>query len=447
MEVQKDLTTGNPSRTLVSFAIPFFIANLLQALYGMVDLLIVGRFTSGPIDSAAVANGTQVLMLATFFLTGLTTGATVVIGNYFGAKDSDKLRKAIGTMLSGFCLFTLLLMAFLFYFTPALVRFLNTPAQAVEKTVEYVEICTAGLLFVYGYNAFSAILRGVGNSFLPMVFIGIACVCNIVIDLILVGGYGMGPAGAAYATIGSQAISMMCAFGYLKYQKTLFDFKLASLKIDPRTAWTLFSIGFPLAIQSTIIDLSFMLIFAFVNKFGVAASAGYGICCRLNGILLLPAVSLAMALTPIIAQNLGAGKHDRALRFLKLSATYATAVGVLLFCWMQFFPEPAFALFTNDPEVIRQGALYMRGFCYDALVLGFVFSGNGFLNGSGHTRFSLVNNLIPTFLVRVPFAWYISTMPEATLYGIGLAAPLASFLSIFITLTYLATGRWKLSRI
>ena len=417
---ERDLTQGGIVVTLVTFAIPFFLANLLQALYGAVDLLIVGRFASGVADVSAVACGSQIVTIILMGVAGLTTAGTVLIGKYFGL---------------------------MFWFCPSLLRFLKTPAEAFADAERYVLICSAGTVFIFGYNGFSAILRGVGNSISPMIFVGIACGCNALLDLVLVGCFAMGPIGAAIATVASQALSMIFAIFYIKRLGNLFDFHLSSFRIVPEIMKKLFAIGLPLSIQSTLIDFSFILIFSFINRMGLEESAGYGICCRLNGFTMLFSISFGMALTAIVAQNLGAGKTERALSFLKTSILLSGSIAVFLFLWMEFWPESAFVLFTKEPGVIAAGSLYMKSFCFDVLLVAFVFSANGFLNGSGHTRFTLVNNLVPTFMVRVPAAWLISSIPGATLYGIGWAAPFASALSVLITLIYLKTGRWKIKRI
>ena len=511
---QRDLTTGALFPTLVTFAAPFFAANLLQALYGAVDLLIVGRFASGVSDVAAVACGSQVMTLVAMFVIGLTTAGTVLIGNFYGAKDHDAVRRTVGTMLSCFFLATVVVTAVMFAAASPILRFLRTPPEAFEAARDYINVCSAGTIFIFGYNAFSAILRGVGNSRSPMIFVGIACLCNLLGDLVLVGWFKTGPIGAAYATVASQGVSMIFAILYIKRQKFLFDFRWKSFiqptlhffhsltrtdretekvlgrtteklkwnryilptlhffrsiprllsenggvydrtteqpkwpyKIDRAIAKKLFIIGLPLSLQSTLIDFSFMLIFSIINTMGVAASAGYGICCRINGFTMLPSISLGMALTAIVAQNLGAGKPERALAFFKLGVTLALGIALFLFCWMEFWPETAFALFTQDAATIAAGALYMKSFCFDVLLVAGVFCANGLLNGSGHTRFTFVNNVVPTFFIRVPAAWFISTLPGATLYAVGWAAPAASVLSVIITAIYLKTGRWKLPRI
>lgn len=447
MRGERDLTQGGIATTLLTFAVPFFLANLLQALYGAVDLWVVGRYASSVADVSAVACGSQIVTIILMGVAGLTTAGTVLIGKFFGAREYHRVTETIGTMLVTFLLCTVLLTGLMFWLSPHLLRFLKTPENAFVDANCYVLICSAGTIFIFGYNGFSAILRGVGNSTSPMIFIGIACLCNLLLDLLLVGRFGMGPTGAAIATVASQALSMICAIVYIKSLGNLFDFHPRNFRIIPELVKKLFAVGLPLSIQSILIDFSFILIFSIVNGMGLEASAGYGICCRLNGFTMLFSVSFGMALTAIVAQNLGAGKTKRALSFLKMSFLFSGSIAVILFLWMEFWPETAFALFTKDPGVIAAGADYMKSFCFDILLVPFVFSANGFLNGSGHTRFTMVNNLLPTFLVRVPVAWLISRLPGATLYGIGWAAPLASVLSVAITLIYLRTGRWKIKRI
>lgn len=446
MDGQQDLTIGSPSKILFTFALPFFIANLLQALYMAVDLLIIGQFCEGAQSTAAVANGGQSMMLLMLFVIGLSTGMTVIIGKYFGEKDYESMQRFIGSSLTFFFLLTLFLTTLAFALAPTLLRFINTPKEAVDSALTYIYICSAGLIFTIGYNIPSAILRGVGNSFFPMICVAAACVCNVFGDLLLIGVYDWGAAGAAISTVASQAIGAAMTLGYLHFHPKIFQFHWRNLKLNKSHIAKLLKIGMPIAIQSILIDLSFMIIFAIVNEFGLNASAGYGVCGRLNGIILLPAMSMGMAMAPITSQNIGAKKFDRALQFFKLSVFYSTLIGIGLFIWMRYFPESAFSIFTRDPNVIAAGSQYMRSFCFEILVLGFVFSGNGFLNGSGHTRMSMTMNVFPTLLVRIPFAWFVSRMAGATLYGIGFASPLASFITVFLMTGYLATGRWKQER-
>lgn len=446
MDGQRDLTVGSPTRILFTFALPFFIANLLQAMYMAVDLLVIGQFCTGAQSTAAVANGGQAMMLLMLFVIGLSTGMTVIIGKYFGEKDFESLQRFIGSSLTLFFLLTLFMTGLAFMLAPLLLKFINTPDEAYNGALTYIYICSAGLIFTIGYNVPSGILRGVGNSVYPMICVAAACICNIIGDVVLIGVFHLDATGAAISTVASQAIGAVLTLGYLHYHPTIFKFHWNNLKLDKSHVAKLLAIGMPIAIQSILIDLSFMIIFAIVNEFGLNASAGYGVCGRLNGIILLPAMSMGMAMAPITAQNIGAKKFDRALEFFKLSVFYSTLIGIGLFVWMRYFPESAFAIFTRDPDVIAAGSQYMRSFCFEILVLGFVFSSNGFLNGSGHTRTSMMMNVIPTFAARIPFAWFVSRMAGATLYGIGFASPLASFITVFLMAGYISTGLWKQER-
>ena len=444
---QRDLTVGPVLKTLLLFAVPFFAANIRQALYGAVDLLVVGQFAKNSSEVSAVACGSQVITLLTLVIIGLSIAGTVIVGKYYGAKQIDAVRRTIGTIFSTFAIVTLLITAAMLLFSSELLRFLHTPPEAFAAAKEYIIICSCGSIFIAGYNVCSAIMRGVGDSVTPMIIVGIACFVNLLTDLLLVGYYAMGPAGAAYATIGSQAVSVIIGVIAIKRQNFLADFKLQSFRIDWQLAKKLFVIGIPLAVQSALIDFSFMVIFSFINRMGVAASAGYGICCRINGFTMLPAISLAMALTAMVAQNLGADKPRRAISAFRWGLLCAGICAAACWCWMRFFPRTAFILFTHDEEVIRAGSLYMKSFCFDVLLVAFVFCANGLLNGSGHTRFTFVTNVVPTCLIRVPAAWWFSSIPGATLYAIGWAAPLASVLSVIITLIYLKTGRWRIKRL
>ena len=284
---QKDLTQGNLVKTLLLFALPYIGANFLQALYGAADLIIVGKFCDSSVVSA-VATGSQLLQTLIFFITGLTVSATVLIGKAFGAKEYDNIVKIVNTMTICFLLAALFLSLFLIIFD--------------------IPLLNLGLVFIFAYNAISAVLRGLGNSIVPMYFVAISCLVNIIADIVLIGKYNMGATGAAIATVFSQAVSVVIGLIYLKKGHFVFKFKFRGVKFDIQTAKELFKIGLPLSLQDTLIPVSFLFLFAIANSMGVAASAGYGSVVRLNAFLMLPAGSFAMALTALTAQSLGAAK-------------------------------------------------------------------------------------------------------------------------------------------
>lgn len=436
MQAEKDLTKGNLTQTLLMFALPYIAANFMQALYGAADLIIVGKFCDKSVVSA-VATGSQLLQTLTFFITGLTVSATVLIGKAFGAKQYDNIIKIINTMSVCFITAAIILSSLIIGFDNELLHLLKTPDEAFNSTLNYILVCSIGLVFIFGYNAVSAILRGLGNSVAPMYIISVSCITNIILDLIMVGKYNMGAAGAAAATVISQSISVAIALIYFKKGNFVFELKFRNIKFDSRTAKELFKIGLPLSLQDTLIPLSFLFLFSIANSMGVASSAAYGSVIRLNGFLMLPASSFAMSLTALTAQNLGAGNIKRAVEALRLSMMFAFIFGVIFFIWQQLAPESAIAIFTTDKEVLAAGREYLRTFSFDYLIVPFVFCINGFFFGCGRTVFAAVNGIFSAFAIRVPLG-ILLTLPEtATLYNLGISAPCASVVTSLSGAAYL----------
>ncbi len=448
---QKNLTKGSLTGNLISFAIPFLLANLLQALYGAVDLWVVGRFGGGKIGVASVSNGSEMMHLVMAFIMGLTTGATVLIGQFFGAGDKRNTSRSVGMTLSFSALMGIAATLAMVLLSPLLVQALHTPQEAAKDTLAYLKICSWGILFIFGYNALSAIFRGFGNSLAPLVFAGIACTCNIIGDFLLVAVFSCGVPGAAYATIASQALSMILAIVYLKYGGFGFRFALPNFRIVWGLTWRYLKIGMPIAIQGILISLSFLFIVSIVNAMGgsdSAPAAGYGIVNRINGFAMLPAISFSMAMAAITAQNIGANRPIRAIKTLWLAVAITMTMGFFFLLAFQTIPDKLVALFIDRnsdgaADVIRAGALYARSFSWEYILVPIVFCTNGFFNGCGRTLFSMSNNLFCTFAIRVPVSYIFSVMAGATLAHVGFAAPLASFTSSIIALVYLVSGRWR----
>ncbi|MBQ4106344.1 MAG: MATE family efflux transporter [Lentisphaeria bacterium] len=444
----RDLTRGNVFWNLLTFTLPFLAANFLQVLYGAVDLLIIGHFGGGSVGVSAVASGCEVLHLLMSLIMGLTAGATVLIGQYYGAGDSANVRRSVGMTLSFSLLLSILLTLITLLLAPYAVHWIHTPSEAVEPTRQYVRICAAGLIFVVGYNALASIFRGFGNSVAPLIFVGIACAINVAGDLLFVAVMKMGVAGAALATILSQGLSMAAALWYLNAGDFGFRFRRRNFIIHWDLAWRYLKIGTPIAIQGSMVGLSFVFIFAIVNTMGVAASAGYGICGRINGFAMLPAFSFSMAMAAITAQNIGAGKPYRALQTLRHGIACTMTFGVIALVGLQIWPRHVIEWFI-DPAgegaeaAIIAGCQYLRSVSWEYVLVPIVFCTNGFFNGCGRTFFSMCNNLGFTFFARVPASYFFGTMPGATLFELGFAAPLASFASNIVALFYLWSGRWR----
>ena len=327
-----NLTSGSIVKTLLAFATPFLISNVLQSLYGAVDLYMIGAYGSGE-GLAAVSVGTQVTQIVTSLITGLTLSSTVLIGEYTGQKKTDKITATIGTSLILFSIVALLLTGGMLLFGRPILQLLNTPAESFELTMQYVAICAAGNLFICGYNAISAILRGYGDSVRPMMFVGIACVINIILDFVFVKYCRLDVAGTALATIISQAISMLVAIVYLKSKNFIFDFKLRSFKLDFNIMKKLAFIGLPISFQELLVRISFLYLMAVMNSCGVIAAAVVGISSKFDTFAMLSATALANALTVITAQNIGAKKPERARKALLYGTLFATVIAALFWIW------------------------------------------------------------------------------------------------------------------
>jgi putative MATE family efflux protein len=438
----RDLTSGPIFARLVTFAVPFLLSNFVQALYGTVDTAVVGWFTDAS-GIAAVSIGSQVMWLANALVSGLTMGGTILIGMYTGAKQESEVNRTIGTMLSLFAIVAVLLAVAMNAAIRPLLRLLQTPPEAFAQAERYARVASSGIIFTFFYNALAAILRGLGNSATPLVFVTIACIANIFLDLLFVAVIPWGAGGAAFATVLSQALSMALCIVYLRRKTFSFDFRPASFRIDRLKASRLLRLGVPISAQDTMVSISFLIITALVNTIGVDAAAAVGISGKFLGFAMLPAGALAGAIGAMVAQNVGARRFDRAERTLRIGIVFSLVCALFFFVWIQLFPESVVSMFKGSEAVVRAGSAYMRAFSWDYLLVAFVFCMNGFFNGCGRTGFSLFNGLLSTFLMRIPLAFLLGRIVSPPLFGIGLAAPFASAASVVVGLVYLRTGKWR----
>jgi putative MATE family efflux protein len=440
---ERSLTEGNITTQLILFAIPYMSANLLQALYGAVDTVVVGHFTNAAGLSAA-AIGSQFMFLINGIIIGLSMGGTILIARYFGARSDKDIKETIGTMFTLFAIVSIILTLVMFAFVKPLVSIIQTPPEAVSQTEGYIFISSAGISFMFAYNALSAMLRGFGDSKSPLIFVAIASVCNVIGDLIFVAVFKMGAPGAALATILSQGLSAVLAVIYLKKQNFHFEFKLSSFRIKAEKLKNLLYIGLPVSVQMSMTTVSFMFIMATVSIMGgVVASAAIGITSKINGFVMLPPVAFSAAISAMVSQNMGANRPKRAVRCLYTGIIVTLVFGVISFSLLQFYPAHVIEIFTPESELIYATSQYLKSFSIDCILVCFVFCLNGFFNGCGHTRFSMVNNLMAAFLLRVPATWFISKMPGADLFSVGFATPLSSLLSITVGIIYLRSGKWR----
>ncbi len=446
---QRDFTQGPIAKGMIAFSMPFLLSNILQALYGAVDMLVVGNYSNpDPAISAQILSGvnigSQITNLVAMMVSGLTVSGTVMVGQYVGARKQKDASETVGTMFSLMALVGVVLMAMMMLFSNAILHLLETPPEAFEHAKTYLMICLSGTLFIFGYNAISSIQRGLGDSIRPLIFVGIACLVNVVLDLWLVKGLGMGAAGAAWATVIAKAVSLILAALYLSRSRFIFDFKLRSFRIHTEKMKLMVGLGIPSSVQSIIVNISFLVMTALVNSIGGAtASAAVGVVGKFNSFAILPAVAMSSSVSAFAAQNIGAGMYDRAKKSLGVGIGIAMAISAAVFAAVQLFPAPIIGIFSPNEEVIRSGVEYMRTFSFDYLLVPIQFCFNGLIMGAGHTRFTLLSASLSSLLLRIPVAVLFGSVLGWGLMGIGLAGPAATVAGILLTGWFVFSGRWK----
>lgn len=432
---ENDLTSGNVLKTLLLFAVPFLIANILQSLYGAVDLFVVGKYCQSE-SVAAVSTGTQVTQIITSLITGLTLGSTILIGQHMGSRDYRRVKQTIGTTLTVFAIAAVLLSIVMIVFERQLLTLLNTPKESFDLTMQYVFICSCGNIFVCGYNAISAILRGYGDSTRPMIFVGIACALNIVLDFVFVKYWGLGVGGTALATIISQAVSMITAIVYLKKKNFIFDFKLSSFRPVGSIVKRLAIVGIPISFQEMMVRISFLYLMTVMNNCGVYAASIVGISSKYDVFAMLSATSMANALAAITAQNMGAGKPKRARQSLWYGLGFALAVSCLFWLWAQLNPQSMIGVFSKDTNIIAAGVPFFRSCSYDYVLVTFVFCLNGYLNGRQKTLWTMISSSAGALFLRIPMVWYFGSHFPDDLGMLGKIAPAVSGIMACYTLAY-----------
>ena len=446
---QRDFTQGPIAKGMVAFSLPFLLSNILQALYGAVDMLVVGNYSDpDPAVSATILSGvnigSQITHMVAMMVSGLTVSGTVMVGQYIGAKKQKDASETVGTMFSLMALVGLALMAVMMVFADPILRLLDTPPEAFEHAKTYLMICLGGTLFIFGYNAVASIQRGLGDSVRPLVFVGIACAVNVALDLWLVKGLGMGAAGAAWATVIAQAVSLILSALYLGKNKFIFDFKWRSFRIQKEKMKLMVKLGIPSSVQSIIVNISFLVMTALVNRIGGAiASAAVGVVGKFNSFAILPAVAMSSSVSAFAAQNIGAGLYDRAKKCVGVGIGIAMAISAVVFVSVQLFPGPIIGVFSPNEEVIKNGVEYMRSFSFDYLLVPVMFCLNGLIMGAGHTRFTLLSASLSSLLLRIPVAILLGSVLGWGLMGVGLAGPAATLASVALSGWFVLSGRWK----
>ena len=429
-----DFTQGSILKKLVAFMMPVLGALILQAAYGAVDLLVVGRFgsTSG---LSAVSTGSQVLNLVTFVVVQFAMGITVLIARYLGEKKPEKIGAVIGGGAIVFTIISVVLFIVMVCFAHPISILMQAPEEAVDLTASYVRICGGGIFFIVAYNLLSAIFRGLGDSKSPLLFVLVACIVNVVGDLALVAGLHMDAAGAAIATVSAQALSVVFAVILLMKKDLPFTIARKDFRLNPQCKKFL-KIGLPLALQEFLTQVSFLALCAFVNRLGLEASSGYGVACKIVNFAMLVPSALMQSMASFVSQNIGAGRKKRAKKSMFTGIGVGLVVGCLVFALVIFKGDMLAGFFSTDAAVIENGYAYLKGFALETIVTAILFSMVGYFNGNNKTIWVMTQGLIQTLLVRLPLAYFMSIQPNASLTKIGLAAPISTMVGVVLNIGF-----------
>lgn len=439
---EKDLSQGSVAKQLIMFSLPFIISNVIQSLYSVADMVIVGQF-SGTVSMSGVNIGSQITLVVTNMIVGLCAGATVLIAQYLGAGERESVKQTIGTLFTSLLVFALAVTAILLVFKNPILRLLQTPQESFGEASDYLFITSVGTIFVFGYNALSAVMRGMGDSKRPLIFVAVACVINVGLDILLVAKYNMGAMGAGIATIISQAISMILCVIYLKKNDFIFDFKLSSFGFHKERLSMLIKVGVPTSIQNVAVGVSFLFLTAMVNTIGVTASAAVGAVGKYNTFAILPAAAMSSSISAMSAQNIGAGEMKRASKTMDIGLLISVAITWVIFAVSMIFPEQIMRLFADDAAMAQAGTTYLKVYAFDLVLVPIVFSLNGLFIGAGHTKFTLINSILSSLLIRIPVAYVFGMVLGKGLSGVALAAPVATAVAMVMCVIFYFSGRWK----
>lgn len=439
-----DLTDGSVVKQLLIFAFPLFASNMLQAIYNIVDMVVVGQVI-GEAGMSAVSTGGEILHVLTFLAMGFSSAGQVIIAQHVGAGRMDEVKHTIGTMFTFLLSASVIMSIVCFGFRESILTWLNTPAESRSYTMDYTVTCIVGLFFIYGYNIVSAILRGMGDSKRPFVFVAIAAVLNMILDILFVAVFGMEVYGAALATVIGQGVSFVVSLLYLFRNKESFgfDFRPESFLIKKSSLKRLVALGVPMAIQSAAVSISKIVLTAWVNSFGVTMSAVNGIYSKVNTMLGVVSNSFTTAGSSMIGQNIGARKYDRVPKIMRVNFACGMIIAAVLTGIMLLWPDAVFELFTNDMNVVGSASIVMWPAIlnfYGAATRTAAFS---LINGSGRSKLNLAVALIDGMIARVSIAALLGFALGLKCRGFWFGDAIAGFVPITISMVFYFSGKWK----
>lgn len=435
MSKVSNFTEGKIFSPLLKFTIPILLTLFLQTMYGAVDLLIVGQF-GGAADVSAVSTGSQVMTTITVMITGLVMGITILIGQKLGEGKRKEAGNVIGSGISIFCVVAIIITVLVVTFASSIASFMHSPKEAFNSTVTYIRVCASGAIFIVAYNIIGGVFRGLGDSKTPLITVAIACVTNIIGDLVLVGAFKMSAMGAALATIIAQAVSVILSLIIIKRRGLPFEFSRSSIKFHKSLTSQIIKYGAPISLQDGLVHLSFLAIMIIGNSLGVIPSAGIGVAEKLVGFIMLIPSSFSQAVSAFVAQNYGAKKYDRAKKVLLYAISTSLCCGIVMFYVTFFHGNLLAGMFSKDVEVVAAAWEYMKAYGIDCLFTAIMFCMVGYFNGCGKTTFVMIQGIIGAFAIRIPVSYIMSKIEPVSLFKVGIATPMSTLVQIALCVIY-----------
>ena len=438
----KDLSQGNVRSLITRFAMPMLLGNIFQQLYNVIDTVIVGKFI-GKDALAAVGTSFPIIFMMISFIIGITMGFTIIISQFFGAKDMIKVKRAISTMYLFIFAASVVISIGGVLLSSSIFRLIDLPEQVIPQASLFLSIYFSGMIFLFGYNGTSAILRGLGDSKTPLYFLIGSVIINIGLDLLFVLVFHWGVAGVASATVISQAFAFFAQIIYLNKYHSFLKFRISELWFDRHIFRQGIRIGLPTGFQQTFVAAGMLALYWIVNQFGVTANAAYSAAARIDSFAAMPAMSFSAALSTFVGQNLGANRPDRVKKGLKVTLLMTAAISLIISCIAVFLGKYLMMLFSSDPGVIELGTTYLTIIGATYILFSSMFVFHGVLRGAGDTFIPMIITLLALWVFRVPIAYWLSSYPSIGINGVFWSIPIGWFAGLSLAFIYYLTGRWK----
>ncbi|MCR5648474.1 MAG: MATE family efflux transporter [Oscillospiraceae bacterium] len=443
-EIINDLTTGNVTKKLIRFALPFMLSTLLQTAYAMVDMIIVGQFV-GKSGLSAVSISSQLTWLSTALCIGFSNAGQTIISQLIGAGKRDELNRTIGTVSTVIFIAAIVMTVLGICLRKPILTLLSTPSESYDQASVYLLIVFAGMVFTFGYNLVSSLFRAMGDSRHPLLFVAIAAVSNLILDYLFVAVFRWDVAGAAIATIAGQAISFICSVTYLYRHREQFgfDFRLPSFRIDPERFKTLVKLGIPFALNNAAVTISMLFVNKFINQYGVTASATFGTGTKIEQIPWIVGAGVMMGCTTMIGQNMGAGKIDRMKKTVNVGIVFCAITAVVFMALFFLFPKQIYSMFTTDEEVLEMAPMFLTALAFALPATSLMCPYHAFASGIGNAVLVMITALLDGFVSRIVISLLLAKVFNLGLFGWFLGYGLAAYVNTIICMIYYYSGVWK----